>query len=382
MIFGSTGSVGRSALDVIEKDPANFKVIGLCANQDVKTLGLQVKKFKPDFVCLKDDKKVGQLKALLPKKTKLFKGETGLDEFASISSDISLMAISGIDCLRPLLINIASAKRIALANKESIVTAADLVFKKAKRFKTEIIPVDSEINALFQLMSVKNSSRSSENFRKIYLTASGGALASHSKKSLDKISVDQVLKHPTWKMGPRITVDSATLVNKAFEVIETHAFFGFPYEAIDIVIHKESIVHALVEFSDNSLFACIYPPDMKMPITHSLYYPGRFQTSKNSNFKSSFSYSFSPISYKKYPLLELVLTAAKRKDNSLVILNACDEVAIDYFLNKKIKFTDIHKAFRYIFKKYPPNKIKTINDVFYWDNWARAKTKSYLEKIS
>ena len=379
MVFGSTGSVGNNALGVIKKAKGKFRVLGLCANSDTQALCRQIKEFRPAYVCIKDEAAAKKLPANLKRKIKLFTGEEGLAEFAAINCDISLMAISGISCLKPLLINIKHTKRIALANKESLVTGGSLVFKAAKKYNTQILPVDSEINALFQL--VMDKKEKTNEFSKVYLTASGGALSGYSKKDLAKVTPQRVLAHPTWKMGKRITVDCATLVNKGFEVIETHFFFGLPYEKIGIVIHKESIAHALVEYDDNTLLSCLYPPDMKMPISFALYYPKRFCSGKNENFKHDMSLSFAPIQYNKYPLLKVILAAAKRKDNSLVVLNACDEVAIDWFLKKKIKFTDMHKVFKYIFANYPSCKVRKIEDVLYWDRWGRKKTEEYLTKL-
>jgi len=390
LIFGSTGSIGKNALSVIGKDKNKFKVIGLCANKDINTLYSQIKEFKPLFVCVRDVEKAKSLKKKLGKDIKLFFGQEGLEEFSSIASDIAVMAITGISALKPLLIAIANSKRIALANKEAIVTAGPIVFKRAKSFNTQILPVDSEINALFQLINpsqsfglgrMKVKPRLEDDFRKVYLTASGGALAGYSKSQLAKVGVKKVLDHPTWKMGKRVTVDSATLVNKGFEVIETHYFFGLDYSQIDIVLHKESAIHALIECKDNTLFACLYSPDMKMPISHALYYPKRFNSKEEVNFKSSFSYNFKPLDYKDYPLLKIILKAGEKKDNSLVILNAVDEVAIDYFLKSKIKFIDIYKVMTYFSKNYKSSKIKKIGDVFFWDDWARKKAKEYLNKL-
>jgi len=381
LIFGSTGSVGKSALEVIRRDRKNFKVLGLCAKSDIKTLYSQIKEFRPSYVCVRDEKQAGKLGQLLGKGIKLFKGEKGLEEFAALESDISLMAISGIFCLKPLLINMKHTKRIALANKESLVAAGKLVFKAARQFKVEIFSVDSEINAFFQLIKMRRRSRVHDSYRKVYLTASGGALAGYKREDMARVGVKEVLAHPTWKMGKRITVDSATLVNKGFEAVETHLFFGLPYEKIDILIHKESNVHALVEYKDNALFACVYPPDMKIPISFTFYYPKRLDFGCSVNFKNSFSYSFAPVCYKKYPLLDIILRAAKRADNSLAILGACDEIAVDYFLKKKINFTDIYKVMEHIYSDYPSQKIKNIEDVFFWDNWGRMKAKEYLKKL-
>lgn len=377
IIFGSTGSVGKNTLSVIRESKDKFKVIGLCANKDINTLYSQIKEFRPLSVCVRDENKAGELKKRLRRGIKFFSGQKGIEEFSSIKTDISLVAISGISSLKPLLIAIANSKRIALANKESIVTAGSLVFKRAESFNTQILPVDSEINALFQL--IERGCR--DDFRKVYLTASGGALAGCSRKELTKVGVRKVLAHPTWKMGKRVTIDSATLVNKGFEVVETHHFFGLPYDKIGIVLHKESAIHAFLECKDNTLFACLYPPDMKVPISHALYYPKRVNSKKEVNFKSSFSYSFRPLNYKDYPMLDIILRAAKREDNSLVILNAVDEIAIDYFLKGKIKFIDIYKVMAYIFRGYKSSAIKEIEDVFFWDNWARAKAEEYLKRL-
>jgi 1-deoxy-D-xylulose-5-phosphate reductoisomerase len=376
VVFGSTGSIGKSTLEVVRSSGKKFKVMGLCAYKDTKTLKSQIKEFSPSYVCVVDDKAADKLKInLSSRKIKLFKGQKGLEEFASLRSDISVMGISGIACLRALLINIRHTKRVALANKESIVGAGSFVFHEAAKFKTEIIPVDSEINALYQLFSKKDS-----DFSKVYITASGGALIDYKKKDLKNVGIKEVLSHPNWRMGRRITVDSATLINKGFEVIETHRFFNMPYENIGVMIHRESQIHALVEFKDNTVFACCYPPDMRTPISFALYYPERCVCSSVSGFNKKFSLSFEPVNYNKYPLFKMILEAAKKDDNSLIILNACDEIAVDYFLKNKIKFTDIYKTMNHMFTHYPAKKIKSVNDIFFWDDWARKKTQEYLNK--
>lgn len=375
MIFGSTGSIGRSALGVIRRNRTNFKVLGLSTNQSINVICSQVKEFSPSCVCIADNEKALAVKPRLAKNVKIFAGESGLREFASIPSDISLMAISGINALKPLMINIEHAKRIALANKESIVTAGSLVLKKAKRFNTEIIPVDSEINAIFQLL------KPNLDFNKVYLTASGGPLLDYSASMLAKVSVKKVLSHPTWDMGKRITIDSATLLNKGFEVVESHHFFDLDYNDIDIVIHRESNVHALVEFNDSSLFACMYSPDMKIPISFALNYPKKMPVSSQKNFKNKFSLSFEPLELKKFPLLKIILEAARGKNSSLAVLNACDEVMVEYFLKNKIKFINMPKVMDHIFTHHKPCGIKTENDVFFWDRWAREKTKEYLNTL-
>ncbi|MCF7873855.1 MAG: 1-deoxy-D-xylulose-5-phosphate reductoisomerase [Candidatus Omnitrophica bacterium] len=379
LVFGSTGSVGKNSLKVIEKTTDKFEVIGLCSNSNIKEIVKQIKKFKPKYVCLKDKAAANKLKKRTKIKFKLLSGEQGLEKFSQIKSDISIMAISGIDCLRPLLINIEFSKRIALANKEAVVIGAKFIFKKAKKHKTEIIPVDSEINAIFQLLNLNKINN--KNIGKIYITASGGALLNYDQKSLKKVTAKQVLNHPTWDMGKRITVDSATLVNKGFEVIEAHNFFNIDYQNIGILLHRQSLMHAMVKLSDRTTFSCIYPPDMKKPISYALFYPKRMKLPKSDNEKKEYSFSYSPISYKQFPLLKIILEAGKRGDNSLVILNACDEIVVDLFLNGKIKFTQIEKNIKKMFKIYPKKKIKSVKDIYYWDRWARYKTKEILGEI-
>lgn len=375
MIFGSTGSIGRNALDVIKKAKHEFAVLGLCANSDLETLKSQIKQFNPAYVCVSSEKDTKAFENSLGRKIKFFNGKKGLEDFSAIGSDIAVMGIAGISCLKPLLGAIRNSKRVALANKESVVVAGNFVFEQARRFGAEIIPVDSEINALFQLFEKR------KDFEKVYLTASGGPLLDCKKKDLARINARAVLSHPTWRMGKRISIDSATLVNKGFEVIETHCFFGLPYESIEVVVHRQSLVHALAQFNDKSIFACLYPADMRIPIAFALHYPARAALYSGINFNKSFSLNFTPLKMGDFPLFELIVEAAKKKDNSLVILNACDELAIEYFLKGKIKFTDIHKVMRYLFEHYPSGKLKTADDIFYWDKWAREKTCNYLEKL-
>lgn len=381
-IFGSTGSIGKSALDCIRKAPDKFRIKGLCAYSDIRTLEQQVKEFSPTCVCIVDGVSAEKFKGSGNKKIKVFSGRRGLLEFSAHKSDISLMAIAGISALEPLMINMKHTKRVALANKESVVCAGSFVFDAAKAAKTEILPVDSEINALYQLLTIHDVPSSNGNrFEKVYLTASGGALFDYSKRKLSKVTVRDVLAHPTWRMGERITVDCATLVNKGFEVIETHNFFDLAYEDIGVVIHRESKIHALAQFSDKTILACVYPADMRIPITFALHYPRRAAYPCGIDFNKAFSFTFQPLAPKKFPLLEMILAAAKKDDNSLVILNACDEKAIEYFLKKKIRFTDIYKTMEHLFTHYPSKKINSVADVFYWNTWASQKTKEYLQTL-
>jgi len=375
LIFGSTGSIGKSALDVAWADKKNFSVLGLCANSDTAALLEQVKKYNPKYVCIVDEQSALKIKSCLPKGVVLFSGLSGLDEFSSIKADISVMAISGIACLRPLYRNIEYVKHIALANKEAVVAAGDLIFNKAKKFSTKILPVDSEINSLYQLLEGEKQCA------QLYLTASGGALYEYSPAQLKKVTAAQVLAHPTWKMGKRITVDSATLVNKAFEVIETNRFFGIDYDDIDVVVHRQSYVHAILRRQDGTFFMCVYPPDMKMPIAHAMYHP---HTAKINNVPDAFDknllFTFEPLNMAQFPGFSVVLDAAKKGGNYLAAINACDEVAVEAFLSGKICFMDIVKILEYVYQRLPCKKVVSVEDILYWDNRARQEAVKYLEQ--
>ncbi len=377
LIFGSSGSIGRNALEVIRKDRANFRVLGLMVNRNIKELLKQVEEFMPAYVCVVDEIQAKKIKEFLPRKIKLLSGAKGAEEFSSLKADISIMGIVGISSLKPLLIAMEHSRRVALASKEALVTAGRLVIRQAKKHKTQIIPVDSEINALFQLFNCVQRSY----LKKIYLTASGGPLFNYTRKQIKSVTPEVVLSHPTWRMGKRITVDSATLINKGFEVIESHYLFGMNYDNIDIVVHRESHIHAMLEMKDNNIFCLMYKPTMMIPISFSLYYPHRNFPVEGFNLSfSSLAFSFARVDYSKFPLLKIVVDAAKAADNLIVAVNACDEIAVDYFLKGKIKFYDIQRAIEHIIAKIKRAKVSNLNNIYFWDEWTRAKTKEFLDK--
>jgi len=378
LIFGSSGSIGRSTLEIIRKDKRRFRVLGLMVNRNIKKLIEQAKEFMPKYVCVVDKTQAKKVKGYLPRGIKLLYGENSVKDFSSLGADISVMGIVGISSLKPLLIAMKYSKEIALASKEALVTAGGLVMRKLKVYKTKIIPVDSEINALFQLFNCIKKSQ----LKKIYLTASGGPFLDYSVSKIKKVTRGAVLSHPTWRMGKRVTVDSATLVNKGFEVMESHYLFGLDYKNIDIVIHRESYVHAIIESKDNMLFSLIYKPSMVIPISFSLYYPER--SFPLNGFDTSFvslKLSFNKVDYVKFPLLKIVMEAAEKGGNFPVIINAADEVAVEYFLKGKAKFYDIQRAVKYMFLKTKKAAVWDLNSIYFWDKWARVKTEEFLDKI-
>ncbi len=376
-VFGSTGSIGKSALEIIDTCRRDFSVQGLCAYGNDRLLFHQVRKYRPRYVCLVDEKKAAAFKKTLPPRTRFFSGLQGLDEFASIAADIAVMGISGLACLRPLIEAMKHSPRIALANKEALVCAAPLVKKQARRYNTELLPVDSEINALFQLFQVVPLKA----VKKICLTASGGALFDYNNKERRRATVRDVLAHPTWRMGKRITVDSATMVNKGFEVVEAHEFFELAYDRIDVIIHRQSMVHALIQAVDGISFCCVYAPDMKVPISHALYYPRRTADPAGKPLfrQAGTNYDFLPVNQKKFPLLRVVLKAAQRRDNSLVVFNASDETAIESFLKGRITFSALSDIIMHMMDHYKSAPMAGLKDILYWDSWARRTTKEYIE---
>lgn len=375
-VFGSTGSIGKSALEVIRGDRKSFCVDGLLVHSNITLLLKQVREFKPRRVCVVDERAAGVCRRKLPRGVKLFSGAAGLQEFSSLATDIAIMGIVGLPSLPPLLTALKHARRVALASKEAIVVAGELIQRRAKRYGVRVIPVDSEINALFQLSLFMRA----QELQKVYLTASGGALFRYPKSRLHKVTKHEVLAHPTWRMGKRITVDSATLVNKGFEVMETHHLFGLDYSAIDIVIHRQSFVHAFVQTKDGMSFACMYPPSMKVPIAHALYYPCRKMSPAAKPFFGRLDMSFEPLRYKDFPLLRLVIAAARRGGNFPVIVNAADEVAIEYFLDGRISFYDIRRVVEHVFSKVSQAPADSVEKIYFWDAWARHKAEKFLDK--
>ncbi|HPD18706.1 MAG TPA: 1-deoxy-D-xylulose-5-phosphate reductoisomerase, partial [Candidatus Goldiibacteriota bacterium] len=270
VILGSTGSIGKSALSIIDMMNEKVKVLGLSANEDVSVLKKQAMKYRPEYVCIGNVEKAKELKGL--KNTKILTGPDGLIKLSSLKkADIILIAIVGAAGLLPLLSAIRSGKKIALANKESLVIAGDIVNRERKKYNSRIIPVDSEHSAIFQILQDKDINSVS----KIIITASGGPFKDFPKNKFNGITINQALAHPTWKMGQKITVDSATLMNKGLEVIEAHFLFDMPYDKIEVVIHPQSIIHSMVEFTDGSVFAQMSQPDMRLPITYAITYPER-----------------------------------------------------------------------------------------------------------
>ncbi|RKZ25386.1 1-deoxy-D-xylulose-5-phosphate reductoisomerase [bacterium] len=370
IVLGSTGSIGRSTLDVLKKNRGRFKVIGLSAWENTPLLQKQIREFSPFLAAVG-----GKLKARPGSRTKILIGKEGVNELSRIKSDIVVLGISGIAALGPLLECIGRTKRILLANKEAVVSAWPLIKAKLKNSGTEIIPVDSEANALFQLLlGVEKKS-----INKVYITASGGPFLNWDKKRLTKVKASQALQHPTWKMGRRITIDSATLVNKGFEVMEAHFLFDIPLDKIEVIIHPQSVIHSLVETYGGCLFASFFAPDMRVPINYALNYPDMAKHPiKKLDLVSLRKIEFFKPDCRKFSGLKLALSAAKKGKSMPAVFTAADEQAVNLYLQGKIRFTQIPEILRIVLAKHRPKNITCLEDVLFWMDWAKNKVMQNL----
>ncbi len=371
-ILGSTGSIGINALKVIEAFPEHFKVIGLSSFSNISLLEKQIRKFNPSYAAVVNHKKSKELDRILSKKNlKILSGAEGLNIIASHSKvDIIIVAISGAAAVYPLLAGIEAKKHICLANKESIVMAGSIIMKKVKKQGAFFIPVDSEHSAIFQCI---NSSSISE-VSQLFLTGSGGSLHKTPKAHFSKLKVDQVLRHPKWKMGKKITVDSATLMNKGLEIIEAHHLFDIPIDRIKLLIHPEAVIHSMCEFLDGSVIAQLGITDMKLPIQFALTYPERRKTPfQRLDFSKINNFSFAQPDIVKYPCFSLAMAAAKIGGTSTAVLNAADEVAVGAFLNGKIGFLKIPAIIEKVLVSHKYIELPTLDQIFESDKWAREE---------
>jgi 1-deoxy-D-xylulose-5-phosphate reductoisomerase len=348
VILGSTGSVGQNTLAVIEEHRDAFEVAGLSACDNWKTLAHQAKAFAPKGVAIVHGERYHALQSALEGlETVIYTGEEGPPALlADTEPDIVVCAVSGAAGLPLTLASINHCRRLALANKESLVMAGPIVLDLARDRDVEIIPVDSEHSAIFQAMA----GNPPESIESIYITASGGALASLKREQLAAVTVEQALNHPTWQMGRKITVDSATLMNKAFEVIEARWLFNLPPDRIHILIHPESIVHSMVEFRDGSIIAQLALPDMRLPIQYALSYPDRLDSRlKRCNLAGLGKLTFCEPDRERFPLLDLGYRAAAEGGVAGAALNAANEVAVDRFLAGDLRFDRIERLVADVF---------------------------------
>ena len=368
-ILGSTGSIGKNALETAGGFSDEFKIVGLAANTDIDTLYKQIKIFKPLFVCVSDNLAASKLKVKLGSKFKLFIGEEGLKELVKEKIiDQVIIAISGSSALMPLLWALDCNKRIALANKEALVMAGPIIMEQAKKNKVEILPIDSEQSAIWQCLQGEEKSC----LRNIYLTASGGPFRNSSARDLKKVSVKQVLRHPCWKMGKKITVDSATLMNKGLELLEAMFLFNVSADKIKILIHPEAIVHSMVEFVDGVVLAQLSTTDMRIPIQYALTYPKRLKNSLAPvDFFKLKTLNFEKPDFKKFPCLRLAYQAAHELGTAPAVMNSANEVSVDEFLKGRLKFTEISSVIEKALSKHKNISDPKLCDILEADKWGR-----------
>lgn len=375
-ILGSTGSIGTQSLEVIDKLPDKFEIIAFSAGNNIQLLKKQMKKYSPKYVSVKNETDTIELQKEFPK-IKILYGDEGLIELATLDEvDTLLVAVSGKIGLNPTIEAIKKKKNIALANKETLVMAGDIVMKLARENNVKILPVDSEHSAIFQCI---NGNKSVKN---LIITASGGPFRTSTQNELANANLDKTLAHPRWNMGKKITIDSATLMNKGLEVIEAHHLFNIDYENIKIVIHPQSYVHSAVEFIDGSIIAQIGIPSMHIPIQYALTYPNRIEgiETESFDFIKAGKLEFYEPDYEKFPSLSLAFKAGKLGGTYPICMNAANEEAVFAFLENKIKYLDIYKITRSIFDDYKSISNPTLNQILIEDEKVRELTKKLIKK--
>ena len=379
-ILGSTGSIGLNTLDVIDNSlSSEFEVCGLAAKENLDLLCSQILKYRPEVACLVNEKKAGELREKLKDcEVEIFSGQEGLVRVAAHKeADIVVTAVVGAAGLLPTLEAIKRGKRIALANKETLVMAGEIVTREAEKSGSEILPVDSEHNAVFQCLQGRDPSE----IKRIILTASGGPF--RGQKDLSRITPKEALAHPTWKMGAKISIDSATLMNKGLEVIEACYLFGLSPAHISVLIHPQSIIHSMVEFADGSYLAQLGIADMRIPIAYALTYPHRLPNKLDElDLAKIGNLTFEEPDISRFPCLGLAYQAVEAGGTMPAVLNAANEVAVERFLKEKIDFLDIWKIVQEVMKRHKIKKGKMIEEVLAADVWAREEARKIVTLYS
>ncbi len=370
-ILGSTGSIGRSTLDVVRACCDRLRIVGITGHANLELLSRQAQEFQPAVTVVSDPQKAATFQLDGCPETTVLSGQAGICELVTREDvDLVVSAIVGSAGLRGTWAAIEAGKTIALANKETLVTAGPLVMQLASDYGVDILPVDSEHSAIFQAMK---SGRGKEVSR-VVLTASGGPFRNHSAERLEDVTIEDALAHPTWDMGPKITVDSATMMNKALEIIEARWLFGLSIDKIDVVVHPQSIVHSMVEYCDGSILAQMSPPDMKLPIQYAMSYPERWEgPAEKIDLTQAFHCEFHPPDYERFPALLLGREVAERGGSCGAVLNAANESAVAGFLDGRLKFTEIVAACRDILNHHDYDPNPNLEQLIALDQWAREE---------
>lgn len=371
-ILGSTGSIGRQAVEVIQKMPDFFEIVSLCGGNNIDELRKQIKLLNPKNVCVKSEDNALLLKKEFPK-INILHGDEGLTEIAKdTTNDRILVSVSGKTGLKPTLAAIENKIDVALANKETLVMAGDIVMARAKETGTKILPVDSEHGAIHQCLSNRDE------VEKLIITASGGPFRNKSITDIKNATVEETLHHPRWNMGKKITIDSATLMNKGLEVIEAHHLFNMPYDKIQVVVHPQSIVHSAVEYVDGSVIAQLGFPSMHIPIQYTLTYPHRMEgiETKSFDFIKAGRLDFEAPDLEKFPCLKLAFEAGKQGGTLPAVMNAANEEAVFLFLDKKISLWDIYEITKRMMEEHINIKNPSLEEIIEQDFITREKVKS------
>ncbi len=375
LVLGSTGSIGRATLEIIEHEKETFEVFGLACKNNVDLLNKQIEKFKPRFVCVYDESQKTKVNS---NKKRMLTGIDGMKKMVSMDFDIVVNALPGSIGLIPTVEALKNNKAIALANKESLVMAGRIITKLLKKHSGKLIPVDSEHSALYQLLKAVPR----KEIKTMIVTASGGPFRNRRKDDMKNIKPEEALDHPTWKMGQKITLDSATLMNKGLEVIEARWLFNINPSKIKVLIHPESIIHGMIELADHSLLAHMACPDMKIPIAYALNSSRRLPLPVSRlSLEDMGTLTFYPPDLDKFPSLKLAYDALDSGDSALIVLNTANEVVSDAFFTGKIRFTDIPRIVADALERHRPQPIvENMDELWYIHNEAKTYTESLLKK--
>ncbi|MDH5756359.1 MAG: 1-deoxy-D-xylulose-5-phosphate reductoisomerase [Nitrospinota bacterium] len=379
-ILGSTGSIGVNALRIVESHPDRFRVEALAAWTNIVKLAEQIEMFRPKVVCVADKQRAVDLRSMVKRRVKILHGAQGAIECSTHDkSEMVLSAMVGAAGLAPTMAAVKSGKTLALANKETLVTAGEVVMREARAAKVKIIPVDSEHSALFQALRGEKMN----SVQRIILTASAGPFINTPLAKLQKVTVEQALRHPNWSMGRKITIDSATMMNKGLEVIEARWLFNLPPEKIEVVAHPQSIIHSMVEFIDSSIIAQMGLPDMRAPIAFALNYPSRQTTDiPRLDIAAMGTMTFMAPDAKRFPSLPLAYEALRMGPRATAALNAANEVAVEAFLAKQIGFTAIPVICQKVLAKSETGALATVAEALAMDRTARAYAKEAVEQVA
>ena len=383
-IFGSTGSIGATTLEIIRENKEKFDVKVLTANKNIDDLILLANEFNPEAICFEKESDLEKIKnEINAEKIDYYIGDEGLLECAKIGVDIVIAGIVGLAGLRPLLESVKSSKKICIANKECFVSAGSLIMSEAKKYEAQILPLDSEHSAIFQILENSNNKA-----KDIYLTASGGPFHGYTKEQLVNVKVQDAIKNPNWTMGKKISVDSATLMNKGLEIIEAKHLFNLHEDNIKVVIHRQSIAHGIVSFQDNTFFAAFGYPNMTHPIKYAIFYPSNyFCVDQKMNINNLNNLTFETINENDYHALSLVRSILNEDSNEKsIILNSSNEIAVKAFLDKKIRFIDIlvvvEESIEYVSKLISNNSLNyrdNLENIIDLDSLTRHKTEELIK---